>query len=72
MNDIIVFLRILKEHIKNLKEVFELLMIKGVVLDFLKCFLSYSEAKLLNIKVSMFSIIIAEDKLEAIMSLKFP
>ena len=72
MNDIIIFLRILKKHIKNLKKIFELLTVKDVVLNPMKCFLKYSEAKLLDIKISMFSVMTAENKLKTIMSLKFP
>ena len=71
INDIIIFFKILKQHTKNLKEIFKLLIIKSVILDFSKCFLNYLEAKLLNIKMFMFDIITVENKLKIITLLKF-
>ena len=71
MNNIIIFYKMLKQHTKNLKEIFKLLIIKNVILNLSKCFLNYSEAKLLNIKMFMFNIITVKNKLEIITSLKF-
>ena len=71
MNDIIIFFKTLKQHIKNLKKIFKLLMIKNVILNFNKCFLNYLKTKLLNIKMFMFSIITVKNKLKIIMLLKF-
>ena len=71
MNDIIIFSRMLKQHIKNLKEIFKFLMIKNVILNLSKCFLDYLKVKLLNIKMSMFNVIIVKNKLKIIMLLKF-
>ena len=70
INDIIIFLKILKKYIKNLKEFFKFFMIKNVILNFIKCFLKYLKAKLLNIKIFMFNITIVKNKLKIIISLK--
>ena len=71
MNDIIIFLKILKKHIKNLNFFFKLLIIKNVILDFNKCFLNYLKVKLLNIKMFMFNIITVKNKFKIIILLKF-
>ena len=71
MNDIIIFFKMLKQHIKNLKKIFKFFMIKSVILNLSKCFLNYLKAKLLNIKMFMFNVIIIKNKLKIITSLKF-
>ena len=61
----------LKKYIKNLKNVFKFFTIKKIILNFNKCFLNYLEAKLLSIKMFIFDVIIANNKLKIIILLKF-
>ena len=71
VNNIIMFSRILNEHIFHLHSIFQLFETYEINLNFKKSFLKYSIIVLLRQKIDAFDLIIAIDKLNAIVKLDF-
>ena len=71
VNDIVIFLVFLNEHIKHLQDVFEVLLQKNISLSSDKFFLNYSFIHLLDQQMNTLRLAIIDDKLRAIISLEF-
>ena len=71
MNDIIIFLKILHEHIEHLYQIFQIFTEKRISLIFNKSFIDYSFIQLLNQKIDNFELIIFEKKIVVITTFKF-
>ena len=71
MNDIIIFSKILKEHIAHFRQIFQLFASKRVNLALNKSFLSYSFIMLLEQRVDSLDLSISTEKIAAIIFLRF-
>ena len=71
IDDIIIFSRIRKKHLKHLKTIFERLFAYDVTLNLIKNFLDFSSLILLNQIMNALEFIIAKKKLIAIIQLIF-
>ncbi len=71
MNDIIIFFKTLNNHLLHLQKMFQRLWHYNVALNLKKAFLKYSSIILLNQKMNVFDLIIAEKKLTIIINLTF-
>jgi len=71
MNDIVIFSRTLKDHLKHLHVMFQLFSKKRVSISSKKSFIDYSSVILLNQKVDDFDLTISVEKLKTIISLDF-
>jgi len=71
MNDIVIFSRTLKDHLKHLHVMFQLFSKKKVSISSKKLFIDYSSVILLNQKVDDFDLTISVEKLKTIISLDF-
>jgi len=71
INNIVIFFKILKEHVNYLRTIFYLLNFKRVILFFKKLFLSYLFVILLKQKIDIFNFIVLVDKIAIIKSLNF-
>ncbi len=71
MNDIVIFSRTLKDHLKHLHVVFQLFSKKRVSISSKKSFIDYSSVILLDQKVDDFDLTISVEKLKTIISLDF-
>ena len=72
VDDIIIFSKTLKKHLRHLIEVFDTLNVNNIFIKSTKTFIEYFIVNLLNQKINSFDLIIAEDKLKVISLLKFP
>lgn len=71
IDDIIIFNKILKEHVEHLHQIFRLLRKINITLKFFKTFFAYSKIVLLNQKIDNFELITAKEKLKIISILFF-
>ena len=71
INDIVVYSKTLKNHIKYLHAIFNLLKSFNISFNSDKSFLNYSSIQLLKQKVDAFDLTIASEKIEAIVKLEF-
>ena len=71
MNDIVIFLKILHEHIKHLRQIFQLFIEKRINLTFNKSFIDYSLIQLLDQRINSFNLITSEKKVAIITVFKF-
>ena len=71
VNDIVIFSKILKNHVKHLYQTFNTLNLNNIFLQLKKIFIDYSIVQLLNQKIDSFDLTTVEDKLRAIILLKF-
>ena len=72
MNDIIIFNKTLKNHVKHFSQIFNLFRVKRVNLILEKFFLSYSFITLLRQKIDNLNLFISTKKIATITSLQFP
>ena len=66
INDIVIYLKILEEHLMHLNNIFELLTSFDIVFISIKTFLGFSFTTLLNQKVNLFDITAAAEKIQTI------
>ena len=71
MNDIIVFSKILTNHLKHFKQIFQLFVNKCVNLTFIKFFLNYLFIMLFDQRVNNLKLFISIEKIAIIISLQF-
>ena len=71
VNDIIIFSKILHEHIEHLRQMFQLFKEKRVNLTFNKSFIDYSSIQFLDQKINSLNFIISKEKVAIIATLKF-
>ena len=71
INDIVIYSKTLKNHIKHLHAIFSLLKSFNISLNLEKSFLNYSSIQLLKQKVDVFDLIIVSEKIEAIIKFEF-
>ncbi len=71
MNDIVIFSKTLKDHLKHLHVVFQLFSKKRISILSKKSFIDYSSVILLDQKVDDFDLTISVEKLKTITSLNF-
>ncbi len=71
MNDIVIFSRTLKNHLKHLHVVFRLFLKKRISISSKKSFIDYSSVILLDQKVDDFDLTTSVEKLKIITSLNF-
>ena len=71
VNDIIIFLKTLHEHIEHLHQMFQFFKEKRVNLIFNKSFIDYSSIQFLNQKINSLNFIILKKKVATIATLKF-
>ena len=71
INDIMIFSKILKEHLIHLQKILELLKQINITLKSTKIFLDYFTIELLEQKMNSLDFITAQKKLKAITSLSF-
>lgn len=72
VDDIVIFSRTFKEHLRHLDEVFERLEEFDIVLSPKKSFIGFPSIQLLGQKVDAFGLATDKEKLKAIASLEFP
>ena len=72
VNDIVIFLKLLEEHLRHLQNVFQELTTILIILSLKKSFLAYPLVRLLGQSVNALSMATAEAKLAAITQLAFP
>ena len=71
VDNIVVFNKILKKHLKYLTKMFELFRRLNIALKFFKTFLNYSIVVLLEQKIYNFEFITTQKKLKIIFKLQF-
>ena len=71
VNDIIIFSHTLKKHVSHLRQIFQLLNLYDIRLSLKKSYFDYSTVALLSQKMNAFDLIIAANKLAAIVNLKY-
>ena len=71
INDIVIFLKLLYEHIEHLRQMFQIFKEKRVNLTFNKSFIGYSFIQFLDQKINNFDLIIFEEKIVVIIAFKF-
>ncbi len=71
IDDVIVFSKTLNDHIQHLTQLFALFQHLNITLKTKKTYLKYSSISLLSQKIDSLNLIIAEDKLKAIVKLSF-
>ncbi len=64
-------IKTLKEHLNHLRVLFRIFRRKKIIINFLKTFLEYLSVILLERRVNVLDLIIAEEKLKVIVLLKF-
>ena len=72
VDDVVVFSQTLEEHISHLTKIFALFNELNIALKPTKTFLGYPSVSLLGQKVDSLGLTTANEKLEAILSLRFP
>ena len=71
IDDIVIFNKILKEHLQHLQKILNLFREMNIILKSFKTFLNYSNIVLLKQKVNNLELITSKNKLKAIMVLSF-
>ena len=71
VNDIIIFSKILHEHIEHLRQMFQFFKKRRVSLTFNKSFIDYSFIQLLNQKIDSLKLIISKKTVAIITTFKF-
>ena len=71
INDIVIFSKTLKEHVKHLHLIFKLFTNLNISLSSTKFFLDYFTIQLLELKVDVFDLSTSKKKLKIIFDLKF-
>ena len=71
VDDIIIFSKILHEHIKHLRQIFQLFIEKRISLTFNKSFIDYSFIQLLNQRVDSLNLTTSKKKIAIIATFKF-
>ena len=71
IDDIVIYSKILNDHIKHLKSIFELLQFLNIFLSSIKSFLKYSSVQLLEQKVNAFELTTTTAKIKVIVKLNF-
>ena len=71
INDIIIFFKTLKNHVKHFYQTFNTLNSNNIFLQSMKVFIDYSIVQLLNQKVNFFDLTTIENKFRIIALLKF-
>ena len=71
IDDIVIFFRILKDHLIHLREMFDILKFNNISIKSSKSFIEYSSVSLLEQHVNSFDFATDEQKLKAIFSLTF-
>jgi len=71
INDIIIFLDIVIDYLKYLKEIFELFTKKNFIISLKKLYISYLNVELFSFRVDFFSFIITVNRVEVIRKLDF-
>ena len=71
VDDIIIYSRILIEHVIHLIKIFDLFRVKRVSLAFIKFYLKYSSVTLLNQKIDSLSMFISTKKIVVIIAFRF-
>ena len=71
VDDIVIEAKSLIDYLLNLKSLFELFVKYNILISSIKTFLEYLNINLLKRRVNLFDLVIAEDKLEAIKTLKY-
>lgn len=72
VDDVVVFSQSLEEHLRHLNQIFALFAEMNIVLKPAKTFLGYPSVSLLGQKVDSLGMTTTQEKLEAILSLRFP
>ena len=72
MNDIIIFSKMLNEHVHHLHQVFSLFQDLDISLEFKKFYLDYSTVTLLGQWVDVLGLFTSEKKIRALADLQFP
>ena len=72
VNDIVVFSKIMNEHLEHLQDVFRILKKNNISINSKKAFFDYSSVTLLDQHVTSFELSTDESKLQTISNLKFP
>ena len=71
VNDIVVFSKIMNEHLEHLRAVFRILKSNNISINSKKAFFEYSSVTLFDQHVTFFELFTDESKLQAISNLKF-
>ena len=71
MNDIIIFFKILNEHVEHFRKIFRLFQKRRINLTSIKFYLSYSFIILLRQKIDSLKLFIIVEKITIIISLQF-
>ena len=71
VNNIVITSKTLNKHVEHLYKVFALFLEKGISVKPTKSYISYPSVKLLGQRVDSLGLFIAEEKLAAILKLKF-
>ena len=71
VNDIVIEAKSLIDYLLNLKSLFELFIKYNILISSMKIFLDYLNINLLKRRINLFDLVIVEDKLEAIKTLKY-
>lgn len=72
IDDIIIFSQTLTDYLMYLKAIFSMLKENNISIKPIKAFLVYPIVQLLGTNVTSFSLSILDEKLKAILKLKFP
>ena len=71
VNDVVIFFNFLKKHFRHFIQIFKLFEKMNIIIKINKTFLKYSTIALLDLKINNLNIIIINEKLVAIQSLRF-
>ena len=71
VDDIVIETKSLIDYLLNIRSLFELFVKYNILISPTKIFLDYFNINLLERRINLFDLIIAEDKLEAIKTLKY-
>lgn len=71
VNDIVIFSKNLDEHLKHLRQIFDMLIVNNIFIKFEKTFVEYSTIHLLDQKVNSLDLTIVENKLRTIVNLRY-
>ena len=71
VDDIVIFSKILKEHKKHFRVVFDTFQFNNIFVKITKIFVDYFSVQLFDQKINFFELVIVENKLKVIIKLKF-
>lgn len=72
VDDIVVLSRTLEDHLRHLRQIFQVFRSNNISIKLAKTFIGYSSLQLLGQNVDSPGLATAEEKLKAIAKLKFP